>query len=51
MSVSRVRPRGPNDCILSDEEFSDDELELTAVDSARVLHTRIGGRAFREERR
>ena len=30
--------------ILPDEDFSDEELELTEADLARALETRIGGR-------
>ena len=44
MSVYRVRPRDPSEDVLSDEDFSDEELELTEGDLARALQTRIGGR-------
>ena len=44
MCVYRIRPRDIEDDILSDEDFDDEELELTEADLARALETRIGGR-------
>ena len=44
MSVYRIRPHDPSEDVLSDEDFSDEELELTEADLARALQTRIGGR-------
>ena len=44
MCVYRVRPRDVSDDVLSDEEFSDAELELTEQDFERALRTSIGGR-------
>lgn len=35
---------------MSDEDFSDDELELTEADLARALQTRIGGRGSKENK-
>ena len=40
----RERPRDPSEDVLSDEDFSDEELELTEADLARALQTRVGGR-------
>ena len=44
MSVYRVRPRDVSDDVLSDEDFSDEELVLTKKDLERAMQTRIGGR-------
>ena len=44
MSVYRVRPQDVDEDVLSDEDFCDEELELTEADLARALETRIGGR-------
>ena len=44
MSVYRVRPRDVSDDVVSDEDFSDEELVLTEKDLERALQTRIGGR-------
>ena len=44
MCVYRVRPRDVSDDVLSGEDFSDAELELTEQDLERALRTRIGGR-------
>ena len=44
MSVYRVRPRDVSDDVVSDEDFSDEELVLTEQDLARAMQTRIGGR-------
>ena len=44
LSVYRVRPRDPTEDILSDDDFSDEELELTEVDLARALRSKVGGR-------
>ena len=47
MCVYRIRPRDLDDDVLPDEDFSDEELELTEADLARALETRIGGRESR----
>ena len=44
MSVYRVRPRDVSDDVVSDEDFSDEELILTEKDLEEALKTRIGGR-------
>ena len=44
LSVYRVRPRDPTEDVLSDEDFSDEELELTEVDLERALKSKVGGR-------
>ena len=44
MCVYRIRPRDVADDILSDEDFEDEELELTEADLARALESRVGGR-------
>ena len=44
LSVYRARPRDPSEDVLSDEDVSDEELELTEADLARALKTRVGGR-------
>ena len=43
MSVYRVHPKDVDEDILSDEDFQDEELELTEADLADALKTRIGG--------
>ena len=43
LCVYRIRPRDVADDVSSDEEFSDEELELTEGDLARALAMRIGG--------
>ena len=42
MSVYRVRPRDVDEDVLSDEDFQDEELELTEDALAEALKTRIG---------
>ena len=44
LSVYRVRPCDPTEDILSDEDFSDEELELTEMDLERALRSKVGGR-------
>ena len=39
-----MRPCDPTDDILSDEDFSDEELELTEMDLERALKSKVGGR-------
>ena len=38
-----------SEVILSNEDFSDEELKLTEADLARALATRIGGRETKKE--
>ena len=44
MCVYRIRPRDIAEDMLSDEDFSDEELELAEADLAHALETRISGR-------
>ena len=44
LSVYRVRPCDPTEDILSDEDFSEEELELTEIDLERALRSKVGGR-------
>ena len=45
LSISRARPRDPNDEARSDEDFSGEEPILTEADLEEALKTRVGGRA------
>ena len=51
MSVCRVRPREVDEDVLSDEDFEDEELELTEADLAEALKTRIGGHASKRNKK
>ena len=50
MSVYRVRPKDVDEDILSDEDFQDEELDLTEADLAEALETRIGGHASKRNK-
>ena len=51
MSVYRVRPKDVDEDILSDEDFQDEELELTGTDLAEALETRIGCHASKKKQK